>query len=563
MTSTELDAAGTDAGGAVVAPPTSHGDRLHRGIAVLVVGLVMLPLAVSAITLLGGSGGDYHPYQDHAIIEWRTRDLLDHVPLVGPYSRFDWFHPGPALFAVLALPYHLAGATSGALAFAALVVNAAAVMGVLLIARRRGGLALLVVSAVVVTVLLRGLGPQLLRDVWNPHVTVLPFLLLAFLAWTMACGDRWALPVAAAVATFLVQSHVGYSLPVLVLAVCGVGGLAWTIRRRPGPDRPRIAGTVFVTVAVLAVMWLPAVLQQVDDDPGNLGELVRFFRDHGREQSYGDAWHVVADQLGVWPDWIRATTDLNVIGALDLGHGAALPVALVLLVAAGVLAWRTHRTEALVLDLLAGSLVVAAFVSVTRVVGEVFPYLVKWTWAVGALVWIAIAWSVVDAGRTRPSARAAPIGRVVLGIGIALVAALSVVCTVDAVDAGTPEPLASRRIARFTAAVEDELGRVTGPGVVEIRMMDSPGSIFGGAGSLWTGAGIANLLDQRGVDVRVAPELGFAYTDDYVIGPDTRTRLVVMPVDTPEVPQVDTSVWREIAHAGDTTLFARDGAPVG
>jgi hypothetical protein len=556
MTPTELTTTRRDG-----TPPSSRREtRLHAWLTVLVVGMVILPFAVSALALLGSAGSDYHPYQDHAVIEWRTRDVFEHFPLVGPYSRFDWFHPGPALFVVLALPYHLASATSGALAFAALVVNAASVLGVLLVARRRGGLPMLVVSAIAVSVLVHGLGPQVLRDVWNPHVTVLPYLLLAFLAWTMACGDRWAVPVGAAVATFLVQSHVGYALPALVLAVGGAGGLVWTIRRRPPPDRPRIAGTVVVTVAVLGVMWLPALVQQLADQPGNLGELVRFFRDHGREQSYGDAWHVVADQLGVRPDWVRGATDLDVIGALDLGGAAAPPVTLVLLVGAGVLAWRARRREALVLDLLAAALVPAAFVAVTRIVGEVFPYLVKWTWAVGALVWIAIAWSVVDAARAHWSPREARLGPVVVGVGIAVVAVLCVASTVDAVDAGTPDPVTSRRIARFTAAVEDELARTGGTGPVEIRMMDSPGSIFGGAGSLWTGAGIANLLDQRGVDVRVAPELGFAYTDDYVIDPDGRASLVVMPVDAPEVPEVDTSVWREVAHAGDTTIFVRDGS---
>ena len=62
-------------------------------------------------------------------------------------------------------------------------------------------------------------------------MTVLPFLLLAFLAWTMGCGDRWAVPVGAVVASFLVQTHVGYALPALVLAVLGFAGLVWRTRR--------------------------------------------------------------------------------------------------------------------------------------------------------------------------------------------------------------------------------------------------------------------------------------------------------------------------------------------
>jgi hypothetical protein len=391
-------------------------------------------------------------------------------------------------------------------------------------------------------------------------VTVLPFLLLAFLAWTMGCGDRWAVPVGAVVASFLVQTHVGYALPALVLAVLGFAGLVWRTRRASPSERTPLRGTIFLTVVVLGVLWLPAIIQQAADEPGNVGTLVRFFRDHGREQAYGDAWHVVANQLGAWPDWVRGATDLNVIGALDFEGGAAFPFALALLVGAIALAWRYPCTDALLLDALAAALVVASFIAATRVVGEVFPYLVKWTWVVGALVWIAIAWSAIAAMRTRPVADDPQVARLGLGVGIALIVVLSAVCTLDAADAGSPEPGVSWRIARFTAAVEKELARVPGRGVVEIQMMDSPDSIFGGAGSLWTGAGIADLLDQHDVDVRVAPDLAFAYTPDYVVGADDEVRLEVMPVDRAELPRVDRNVWREVARAGETTIFVREGA---
>jgi hypothetical protein len=122
--------------------------------------------------------------------------------LLGPYSRFGWFHPGPALYYLLAVPYRLTGGSSGSLAFAALSINAGAVLGITLIARRRGGLPLLLITSVFVLLLMRTLGAQFLRDPWNPFVTLLPFLLLLFVAWSIACADRWALPVGAAVAPF-------------------------------------------------------------------------------------------------------------------------------------------------------------------------------------------------------------------------------------------------------------------------------------------------------------------------------------------------------------------------
>ena len=540
---------------------TEVSTRVRR-LSMLIVALVMLPFAVSALALLGSAGSRYHPYNDPAIIELQVRHVFDDLPLVGPYSRFDWFHPGPVLYYLLAIPYRLTGATSGSLAFAAVFVNALAVLGILLVARRRGGLPLLVTTAVVTLLLVNGLGPQFARDVWNPHITVLPFLLLVFLAWTMSCGDRWAAPVGAIVASFVVQTHVGYALPALVLAAGGFVGLAWSTRHpatagdrtsSATPAARSLVRTGVITGAVLSVMWLPTLVEQLDREPGNLGKLVAFFREHGQEQSADDAWHVVASQVGAWPDWVRGSTDLNVIGALDFTHSTPVPLTLVVLVGATVLAWRRGATDALRLDLLTLALIIASFVAVSRIVDDVFPYLVKWTWAVGALAWIAIAWSVITAlrGRTRGPEIDAQVARFAFGVGLVAVVALSAACTIDAADAGTPDPITSRHIGQLTDAVERELATTPDDGVVEIRA-------HGGAGSLWGGAGIADRLDQHGVEVRVAPDLQFAYGPDFVVRPDENVRLLVMPVDAVEAPAVRAlGGWEEISRAGGTHLFVR------
>ena len=182
-----------------------------------------------------------------------------------------------------------------------------------------------------------------------------------------------------------------------------------------------------------------------------------------------------------------------------------------------------------------------------------FPYLVKWTWAVGALAWIAIAWSVVTALRGRPHGPGidAQVARFAFAVGLVAVVALSVACTIDAADAGTPDPITSRHIGRLTDAVERELATAPDDGVVEIRA-------HGGAGSLWGGAGIADRLDQHGVEVRVAPDLQFAYGADFVVRPDENVRLVVMPVDAVDAPAVRAlGGWEEISRAGGTHLFVR------
>jgi hypothetical protein len=544
----------------------------ERSLSVAVIVLVLLPLVVSAFALLG-AGSRYHPFADQAIIEMNVRDIFG-LPLLGPYSRFGWFHPGPALYYALALPYWLTGGSSASLAFAALCINAAAIAGILLIARRRGGLALLLPTAIVVEILVLRLGTQFMRDVWNPSVTVLPFLLLAFLTWTMSCGDRWTLPVSALVASLLVQAHVGYAAPVATLLVFGVGGLAWSERRRHRhavDARPDGASAwhgwirvLCITAGVVVVMWIPPLVQQFTDEPGNLGKVFDFFQHHGQERSATQAWHVLSAQFGAWPDWLSGHTNLPLLGAFGVKAAAPFPVVLVLLGAASLLAWSKRRFDALRLDLMVGVLVAASFFAVTRIVGDVWYYLVKWLWAVGALAWIAILVSLAEGVRShapepdRHRARERA-GRAAVALGLAALVVLSVIGAAAAATAGTPDARESRRIETLTNAVQRALATAPAHGVVEIRMWGAS-DLFGGAGSVWTGAGIADLLEGRGVDVRVAHDLGFAYGDDRVVDEDERVRLVVMPVDAPDVPEVRAlGTWRRIARAGSMHLFARPG----
>ena len=247
---------------------------------------------------------------------------------------------------------------------------------------------------------------------------------------------------------------------------------------------------------------------------------MRFFRDHGREHSYGDAWHVVASQLSAWPDWLHGSIVRNIYsGAVDLSGPAPIAIGAVVLVGAAVLTWRRAK-DGFRLDVIVALAIVAGFVSVSRIVGEIFPYLVIWAWALGMLTWLAIAWSIVRWWQTRP-ATDARVGRVALGILAAALVAVTVVNTVDAATAGNPDAPGSRWVRGLTAQVREHLPQ--GDGVVEIRAI-------GGAGSAWIGAGIADELEHDGIETRVTPDLAFAYGPDRVLDGE-RVLLTVLPVE--------------------------------
>jgi hypothetical protein len=530
-------------------PTTSERARWMTP-AVVVVALV--PLIASAVSMAVRVGTSFAPSADQALIELQIRDIGHQPVLLGPYSRFGWFHPGPLLYYVLWLPYRLTGSTAVSLVVAALVVNGLAVVGIALIARRRGGDALLLLTLFALGLLMRSLGAQFLRDVWNPSIPVLPLVLLVFLAWATSAGDLWAVPVAAGVATFLVQTHVSYGLLALTVSIVGVAGLAVTEwrRRPPSPARRRAwFRSALVTIGVLAVLWLPVLVQQVFRDPGNASTLYHFFRDHGREQSYAHAWHVMASQLSAWPEWLRGRGKPNIYtGAVDLSGATPLAVGLVALVGAAVVAWFRGK-DAFRLDVIVLAAVAAGFVAVTRIVGEIFPYLVRWSWAVGMLAWLAIVWTVVTAWQARrstPSARDRAIGRwalVLVGAGFVVVTVMN---TASAIDAGNPDPYGSRFVHVLTRDVQSRLPR--GDGVVEIRSI-------GGAGSTWTGAGIADQLEKDGQATRVEPSLEFAYGPDRVLDGE-RVKLVVLPVETGELAEARALPgFVEIGRAGRIHLF--------
>jgi hypothetical protein len=152
----------------------------------------------------------------------------------------------------------------------------------------------------------------------------------------------------------------------------------------------------------------------------------------------------------------------------------------------------------------------ASFVAITRIVGGVLTYLVKWTWTLGTITWIAIGWSCVAAWQARArnhdpavaSPRTLPIARIAMSVLVAAFVAVVVVDTVSAARAGTPEPIASASMAKLGdaafAALPDR------PGVVEVR-------VRGHEGAYWASAGVADVLEHHGADVRVGPELEFAY----------------------------------------------------
>ena len=243
---------------------------------VLATGLAAaLPIVVSTVRAVVDG---WAPLGDDALIAVRSYEVLTaHPPLLGmpstgPTGVLDeqTFHLGPLLFWLLALPAHFLGPSS--LAVTAGLVNVACVMGSVGLAHRRGGRPLMFATAIAVPVMLASLPAENYSDVWNPAVAVLPFTLLLFLAWSLACGEYRLLPLSVLVASFVVQCHLIYLVPALGAVAVGLAGL---IVLRPRPRRQGVRGWAVAAVVVGLVCWSGPLIDQAVNRPGNLVQLAR------------------------------------------------------------------------------------------------------------------------------------------------------------------------------------------------------------------------------------------------------------------------------------------------
>lgn len=475
-------------------------------------------LAVCVLPILwsgfDGAGKDWRPAGDWSVLELRTRDVGSTLtPFLGPYSRFGWNHPGPLLFWAFAVPYRLLGQSSSSMLLVAALVNAASVIATAAFAWRRGRLPLVAATIGGLALLCTHLGPSFLRDPWNPSITVLPFALAVVLAWSAWEGDRVALPVLAFTGSFLVQGHIGFAALVAALWVmAGVG--FW--RTRAPEQRPQAARTLAWSTGVVAACWLPVVVDQLFGT-GNLTDLAAYFRGGSAEAPAGwaTAAGVLAREIGGMAPWLGGVErGASVDGGLVTASLGALFVPVVAFVGAGVVAWRRDARSAVRLQVVVATTTFVGFVSIARITGPVFAYLVRWLWVLALLWWVSVFWSLWSAtfGRSRdatvateraPGRSPATWALVVLTVLAMVVVTRTSARTVSGIDRiGTPDGEWYVTLDSITDAVVADVPR---DGPVLVRAVGSANGSIADALRL--------QLDRAGVPVVVDDDQVHKYGD--------------------------------------------------
>lgn len=459
-------------------------------VALALAGVAVVWMVVRMATL------GWHPMGDYRNLEFRIADVGGaHTPLVGPWSRFDWNHPGPWVFWVLAGPYRLFGATGILLGAAAMNLAAvAATIAVCAGAGRRWVTSAALASALLCT----GIGLGGLADPWNPYLVVLPTFAMCVGTWRALDGSRAAAVVAVVAGSFAAATHFG-SVP-LVASMLLTVLIALVLRAVRSDDRHRDRVTLCWFAGAGAVMWLPPLLQQFTTDDGNLGLLARFIVDGGRDgvNGVGSGLRIVARSLGPTFDWVtgRSPTLAND----QLSTSWAVPVALLALVVAAVLAGRQRDRRGLTLCAVAALAVVVEVAAMSRISGPLFPALVRTTWSVAAIVWMAV-FGVV-AGAVARRWRGARAVSTVLVLATVVVLGVSLARGVDVEPLGPPADWAAAD-AVITPAVVAAIADAPAP-VLVVNGFWTDGAI---------GTEVLAVARAAGLDVnRVS-------TDAFIVGP--------------------------------------------
>ena len=388
------------------------------------------------------------PVADEAVTELATLNALHGRQLLGPYSRYPWHHPGPAIFYLLAPLYEASGKRATGLAAGALTIGIVALglaAGVLF---RQGGAALAIALTLTATILLARM-PGVTVSPWNPHVAALLAFPMLILAGAAAAGWPLALPLLAGVASVVLQTHIA-AMPLVAIALAvGMIGIA-----RSEAHRRR---TLAQTAAVLFVVWLLPVVEQFLPSGGNIGRLMQFALTPQPSVDFSIAIQSWADAVMsiVRPDF---HAPLGLLVPHDPVRSTVAAAFAELLLLAGVAVWARANGRSLhmwiALELLAATVV--SLWAVCRIPDGIHDHEVFWIAVIGALnggAILACPFALASLDQWRAASA-------ILLTGLVLVIAGAGVNELRLMAARSHSPSANDRLIRnLTTAVDMEITR--------------------------------------------------------------------------------------------------------
>lgn len=357
----------------------------------------------------------WRPLNDDATISFRAYQVLSaHPPLLGQYQSVSAgaahiaYDLGPLQYVLLSIPTHLDhlhGLWGAAICWG--VVLSLAIEAIWSTGKWLGCLVVaLGVANLAVTV------PSLFgNEMWNPNFGVVFLFATIVIAVAVALGSFGWWPVLVFTASVTMQTELFYAL-VAAVVLMGAPILAWW--RSGRPERFRWLG---VGVGVGVLCWLPTVIQELANSPGNVSALLL----QSHHASMGAAFGFRSLGRIIWPptpisSW-QAFGSFNSLSSTPVICGVVVLVGLALITE---LARRKGLRDLVVTAFLAlacALCVVVDFAVVPKESIGALTWLDPILWVVGFFVWVVVGWGVVEAARVRVKVPAIAVGLVCVLLG--------------------------------------------------------------------------------------------------------------------------------------------------
>ncbi len=232
------------------------------------------------------------PYGDEASNSLCIFKARHFEQLLGNFSRWQFHHPGPWYFYLLAAGefffydlLHLTPAAFNAQILSAMFLNVGFAAAALAIFRRRFSSPVFPGTAVLLLALTanavnQGLPNLMLLSLWPPALLLANFLFFAAAAMAVATGDLAVLPAMVLGGALLAQGHAAQ--PPFVMLVSAGATAAGVLRRGhaatlSGLLRQHRSG-LMVSAVVLAIVFAPVVMEAWKHDPDNIDAIQHYLR---------------------------------------------------------------------------------------------------------------------------------------------------------------------------------------------------------------------------------------------------------------------------------------------
>ncbi len=474
-----------------------------------------LPFLIGAARLIAQKPVIYFD-GDPAVDELALVNATHFSQLVGNYSRYGWSHPGPAWFYALSGFYQVLGSQSWAFIVANMIINAIAVGLIVFVVMRVRGAYAAVGTAALMLAYFALIGLEPFRDVWPPYAVILPMLLVVVLSIAFGAGWNAALVWSAVAGSFAVQLHVGTAPTVAGVIVTGVAvrvaGAVWDRR-----DRPRLHDFLhpgsLIAAGLLVLMWIPPLVDEVRNRPGNLTALFTFFTSAYPKHRWLEGVSILGRILSPWQWPTVGSLQAPDITGVSVLYGT-LAIAYIALCAALFAVGRRARDrfgESVGAVLFVGALV--AIISIRDVAGPVYSYLLLWMTPMPALLvlgWLSVLarsgrWSLEGARWRNAMEAAAPGLAVVLGFVVTIL-----VLSVPRIPVAAPDTPQAWTITEGALNSAPQ-----GPVVIDIGDRDA-----------WVvAAGVADQLVKHGRLIRVEKDWTFMFGGGALASGDESVKL--------------------------------------